>query len=177
MSVSSNFPRALKIFQQHFWCKNMNASTRPALELDMNPTNICLFKVNKNKVWNVFKVNNKDTRTTSVMLFYLYCFLWTYFTFFSSVSIVDFELVNICWEWNKNMFIWRKYKSVSLKHLKTTIETLKAAYEICSKTQGKTQENRYSWHTTVFLFDLIWANFLYCLKLVSAIFYQIFIFH
>ena len=37
------------------------------------------------KVWNMFKVNNKDTRTTSM-------------TSFSSVSIVKFEQVNVCWE-------------------------------------------------------------------------------
>ena len=32
-----------------------------------------------------------------------YCWLWTYFTFFSSVSIVDFEQVDDSWEealWN-----------------------------------------------------------------------------
>ena len=42
-----------------------------------------------NMVWNMFKVNNKDTRTAP---------LWTYFTPFSSVSIVNFELVNAGWE-------------------------------------------------------------------------------
>ena len=38
------------------------------------------------KKWNVFKVTNKNTRTT-----WFYCKLWTYFTPFSSVSIVYFE--------------------------------------------------------------------------------------
>ena len=38
------------------------------------------------KVWIMFKVNNKNIRTIS------------YFTPFSSVSIVDFEQVNARWE-------------------------------------------------------------------------------
>ena len=37
-------------------------------------------------MWNIFKVNNKDTRTTPLV--------WTYFTPYSSVSIVTFEKVN-----------------------------------------------------------------------------------
>ena len=41
------------------------------------------------KAWNMFKANNKNTRTTSSTSFWcLYCKLWTYFT------IVDFEQVN-----------------------------------------------------------------------------------
>ena len=40
----------------------------------------------------MFKVNNKDTRTT------LY---WPYFTLCSSVSIVNFEHVNAGWDANK----------------------------------------------------------------------------
>ena len=39
------------------------------------------------KVWNMFKVYNKNSRTTSV---------W-WFTTFCSVSIVDFEQVNVSW--------------------------------------------------------------------------------
>ena len=46
------------------------------------------------KVWNMFKVNNKNTRTTSLTSFWrFYCLLWTYFTPFTSVSINDFEQV------------------------------------------------------------------------------------
>ena len=42
----------------------------------------------------MFKVNNKDTRTTPMASFwYLYCELGTYFTPCSSVSIVNFEQV------------------------------------------------------------------------------------
>ena len=47
----------------------------------------------------MFKVNNKDTKTTPVASFwYLYCYIWTYFTPCSSVSIVIFEHVIAGWE-------------------------------------------------------------------------------
>ena len=47
----------------------------------------------------MFKVSNKDTTTTPMASFwYLYCWLWTYFIPFSSVSIVNFEQVNAGWE-------------------------------------------------------------------------------
>ena len=39
------------------------------------------------KVWNMFKVNNKNTKTTSNDIFHT----------FSSVSIVDFEQLNVSW--------------------------------------------------------------------------------
>ena len=40
----------------------------------------------------MFKLNNKNTRTTSLKSFQcFYCYLWTYLPPFSSVSIVDFE--------------------------------------------------------------------------------------
>ena len=39
----------------------------------------------------MFKSNNKNKKTTPMIIF------WTYFTSFSSVSIVDSEQVNICW--------------------------------------------------------------------------------
>ena len=46
---------------------------------------------------NMFKLNIKDTRTTSVTSFWcLYYWLWIYCTLFFSVSTVDFEQVNIC---------------------------------------------------------------------------------
>ena len=45
------------------------------------------------------KINNKNTRTTSVTLFWcFYCKLWTYFTPFSSDSIVVLEQVKVIWE-------------------------------------------------------------------------------
>ena len=47
----------------------------------------------------MFKVNNKNTRTTSMTLFWcFYGWFWTYFTHFSSISIVDFEQVNVSWD-------------------------------------------------------------------------------
>ena len=46
----------------------------------------------------MFKVNSKNIGTTSVTsLWYFYCSLWTYFTPFSSVFIIDFEQVNVRW--------------------------------------------------------------------------------
>ena len=46
----------------------------------------------------MLKVNNKDIRTTPLMLFWcFYCKLRTYFTP-CSVSIDDFEQVNADWE-------------------------------------------------------------------------------
>ena len=46
----------------------------------------------------MLKVNNKNTRTTSLTSFCcFYSYLWTYFTPFSSVSIVNFEQVNVSW--------------------------------------------------------------------------------
>ena len=44
------------------------------------------------------QINHKDIKTTSMTSFWcLYCWLLTYFTPFSSVSIVDFEQVNVSW--------------------------------------------------------------------------------
>ena len=48
----------------------------------------------KKRMENMIKVNNKDTRT---MFECLCCWLWAYFTPFPSVSIVEFEHVNIYW--------------------------------------------------------------------------------
>ena len=46
----------------------------------------------------MFKVNNKDTRTTPLAAFWcLSCQIWTYFTPCSSVSIVNFEQANAGW--------------------------------------------------------------------------------
>ena len=54
---------------------------------------------------NMFKVNNKNTRTTSLTSFW--CFhlkLWIYFTPFN-ISIVNSEQVNI--SWNSALWSWR----------------------------------------------------------------------
>ena len=68
------------------------------LNMNVNiPANIYLPKVKnrsmRNKVWNMFKVNNKDTRTTSMTLLTL-----NIFHTFSSVSVGDFGQVNVSWE-------------------------------------------------------------------------------
>ena len=69
--------------------------------LGISTTNIKLFNVNNKtpeKLWNMLKGNNKDTRTTSLTSFCcLYCKLWKYLTFSSSVAIVDFEHITVCW--------------------------------------------------------------------------------
>ena len=45
-------------------------------------------------MWNIFKVNNKDTRTTPMAPFwYLYCSLWTHFITCPSVCTVNFQHV------------------------------------------------------------------------------------
>ena len=62
------------------------------------PANICLFKVNNRNTSkgceNMFKVNNKISY--DVVLVFLLLTL-TYVTPFSSVSVVDFEQVNVSW--------------------------------------------------------------------------------
>ena len=64
----------------------------------------------------MFKVNNKNTRTTSndvVLMFLLLTF--NIFHTFSSVSIVDFEQVNVTWAFSyfiENIFV-RASKGIS----------------------------------------------------------------
>ena len=64
-----------------------------------HPTNIYLFKVNNRntrKRWKVCSKLIKKFRMTSFTSFWwFYCKLWTNFTLFSSVPIVDFEQVNV----------------------------------------------------------------------------------
>ena len=72
----------------------------------LNPANISCSEsltVTLEKVLkSMFKINNKDTRTTSLTRFWCrYFYPRTYFQLFlarSSVSIVDFEHVYIYWE-------------------------------------------------------------------------------
>ena len=46
----------------------------------------------------MFKVNNKNTITTSKTSFWcFYCELLTYFTSFPRASIIDFEQVKVSW--------------------------------------------------------------------------------
>ena len=59
---------------------------------------ICLIKfINGKKqsnVWNLFKVNNKDTRIISMLFWCLYYYFKTNLTHCSGVSIVEFEQEN-----------------------------------------------------------------------------------
>ena len=63
-----------------------------------------------NNVPNMFKVNNKETKTTLMTSFWcLYCcYLWTYSTHCFGVSIVDFEQVNarLCVSW----YLWQNLR-------------------------------------------------------------------
>ena len=82
--------------------------------------NIYLFKVNNRNTRKSYEICSKLTIKTPER----HQWLWTYFTAFSSVSIVDFEQVNVSWD-SKNIFFrtdkaWRRvakksyYKCVSL---------------------------------------------------------------
>ena len=78
----------------------------------MFPANIWLFKVNNRNTierCDMLKGNTKDTRmsysrisgvfivkTLNMFSVVSLLFIWTYFTPFSSISIVDSEQVNIC---------------------------------------------------------------------------------
>ena len=61
-----------------------------------------------NEKWNMFKVSNNVSRTTSVILFWCLHFeLWAYFTPFSSVSIFDLVQLNIFWDgWWEKTLLW-----------------------------------------------------------------------
>ena len=53
----------------------------------------------------MFKVNNENIRTTSMTSFWCFhCKLWTYFTPFSSVSIVNFQHVIAGCDINKQLY-------------------------------------------------------------------------
>ena len=51
----------------------------------------------QNNVWDLFKVYNKHSRTTSISFWCLYCYLWTNFTYCSGISIVGFEQADAGW--------------------------------------------------------------------------------
>ena len=55
-------------------------------------------KQQKNE-WNLSKVNNEDTRVTSLTSFWCpYCSYWTDSTNYFGVSFVDFEQENVFWK-------------------------------------------------------------------------------
>ena len=104
MCLESKWVKLAQYQKRHFadpWEK----AVYPLLTLlscRQNLADIYLFKLsNRNtrkKVWNILKAINENTRTTSMTSFWSFCQLWTYFTHFSTVSIVDFEKVNVSWE-------------------------------------------------------------------------------
>ena len=51
-------------------------------------------------MWNIFKVNNK-----LMLSWCFYCYISTYFTPFSIISIIDSEKVNVSWGWSW-IIIW-----------------------------------------------------------------------
>ena len=54
-------------------------------------------RIHQNKVWNLFRVNNRDIRTTSITSFWCLYELWADLIHCSGVSIVDLEQVNAVW--------------------------------------------------------------------------------
>ena len=71
------------------------------------PAGVYLFKVSNRKVWNMFKVNNKDTRTTSYHIETSLLICGTNQCTGCSVSIVDFEHVIASWGCNYVSNMWR----------------------------------------------------------------------
>ena len=70
---------------------------------------IYLVKVgNRSMEWNMFKVNNKDTRTTPMP---------TYFTPCSSVFIANFEHVIAGWDWDK---VWNEVSNLNVSDLRNS---------------------------------------------------------
>ena len=110
---------------------NVKMFQRWGLSFFLNPAGICLLKVNNRKtrakVWNMFKVNNNDTKTTP-----------------SSVFIVNFEHVITGWECFKNRLSllrgisifsnhWRNLIEAHLRHYQTTmVESLSVLHQFCN---------------------------------------------
>ena len=71
------------------------------------------------------KVNDKDTRTTSLASFRCrYCELWTYLTPYSNFSVVNFEQVNGSWTvvWVKHGLQKYLEKVINLQSFKLYID-------------------------------------------------------
>ena len=67
------------------------------------PANIYLFKPNNRssrKMWDI--CSKLAIKAAERRHWRFYCWLWTYFTPFSSVSIVEFQQVNVNWVW----YLW-----------------------------------------------------------------------
>ena len=77
-----------------------NSLTRFVTDIYLIVTKFCYFPAGI----YLLKVNKRNTRTRcekcsklTVKFWCLYCYLWTYFKPCSSVSIVNFEQVNVVW--------------------------------------------------------------------------------
>ena len=106
--------------------------------------NFCLFEVNNRNTRTRREICSKLTIKTprrrhwlytifrSLMLFwFIYCYLWTYLTPCSSVSIVDFEQTNCVWEkdlWRKGLitsFVFtRRFQQISTVRVSIAIHFL-----------------------------------------------------
>ena len=83
----------IKVSQETFTCSNSTIETLP----------------------NMLKVSNKNTRTTFRTSFCcLYCLLWRYLVPFSTLSIVNFEQVNVCWDRNRRVSIRSSHRRCSV---------------------------------------------------------------
>ena len=83
---------------QDVWNQIFQSPKHVSQRYDRSP--LRLSSLSKYKIALDWKYNNNDKRIamTSMMLFWcLYCQLWTHFTPFSNVSLVDFEQAHVCW--------------------------------------------------------------------------------
>ena len=83
---------------------------------------------------------NKNTRTTSLMSFWcFYYWLGTYFTPFSSVSIIDFEQVNVSWVLLEKIAIIKNHARnvINYKQVNVTWESLKKFVAISLGNSGR----------------------------------------
>ena len=89
----------------------------------------------------MFKINNIDTRTTSAMSFWcLYHQLWTYCTPISSVSIVDFKQVIVCFG-TSNILNGKEYVLPTKDKRANSENNTKKEYMKVVQSSEKRQEN------------------------------------
>ena len=83
------------------------------------------------KVQKMFKVHNKDTRTRPMTSFWcLFCWLWTYFTPCSSISIVEHVIGDSGWVNCTSCH----YTQAAFTCSKLTIETLEQGMKYVQRT-------------------------------------------
>ena len=109
-------PLRVKWNSLHFWLKAAHQQTSTWSNSNRNT---------RKKMWNVFKVENKDGRTTSIMLFFIdnfkffqgfYCWIWT-----SKCLLGIFKLTSVsdaCGKKFNKMAVWNRIINLVLvKHL------------------------------------------------------------